>query len=76
MKVTDRAKLFFGLGIVFVGVAVLECFDPTKSRPEGRYSWITGPIFDNFGSGGLIVYWFAVAFLLAIIAVINIRRDE
>ena len=62
-------KFCFVMAIVFFALVVVELSAPRATAPTGRWSWLTGPIFDAFGSFGLAVVWAVLGlFLVAVSA--------
>jgi hypothetical protein len=63
----DARRFCLALGIGALVMALLQLLYPRTNAPSGRWSWVTGPLYDVFGSHGLAAF-FAVlgVFLLSI----------
>jgi len=66
----DSRKFCIAIGIGAFTLALVEFLNPTTQPPTGRWSWMLAPIFNNFGSLGLSIYWVIVGILL-ILLVLN-----
>ncbi len=54
--------LILGVGSWFI--AITELFNPTTEPPTGRRSWLYVPIYNVFGSHGLVMFWFLLGLFL------------
>lgn len=57
--------------IAFIG----ELITPTEVRPEGRWSFLFGFIWDHGGSLGLALYWASVS-LIFCIAFFSLKKGK
>lgn len=61
---SDAKKACFALAIGTWAMSLVELFYPTITAPTGRWSWLTGSIFDAAGSSGLVMLWVVVGSFL------------
>jgi hypothetical protein len=68
----DARKFCIAVAIGTWAMALTELLYPSQTAPTGRWSWITGAIFNSAGSKGLAVLWVAVGTFLFIT---GIKKD-
>lgn len=56
----DARKFVIVIGLVAWVMAIVEVVVPRVSAPTGRWSWITGTVFNAFGPYGMAVLWAVV----------------
>ena len=61
---SDAKKTCIAFAIGTWAMALVELFYPTITTPTGRWSWLTGSIFNAAGSLGLVVLWVVVGSFL------------
>lgn len=54
---SDAKKACIAFSIGAWATALVELIHPTLTAPTGRWSWLTGSIFNAAGSFGLVVLW-------------------
>jgi len=65
----DARRFCLVMGFVFFALVVVELAAPRATAPTGRWSWVTAPVFEAFGSFGLAVVWAVLGlFLIAVSA--------
>jgi hypothetical protein len=74
MNNSDKAKILIGLGLVSIVSAAHEAIYPTSSSPAGRWGWLFRPIWEGFGSNGLVAYWLVFAAFLIGAGIYNWRK--
>ena len=57
---SDAKKACIAFAIGTWVMALVELFYPTITTPTGRWSWLTGSIFNAAGSLGLVALWVVV----------------
>jgi hypothetical protein len=63
----DSKRFCIAIGIGAFTLALVEFLNPTTQPPTGRWDWLFAPIFNNFGSLGLSIYWVIVGIVLVFI---------
>jgi hypothetical protein len=61
---SDAKKFVLILGAGSWFIAITELFNPTTEPPTGRRSWLYVPIYNAFGSHGLVMFWFLLGLFL------------
>lgn len=56
MPATPR-QVAAAMALISLVMAVLEVVQQRGTRPEGRWSFLFGPLWDAFGWQGLVCYW-------------------
>lgn len=57
---SDAKKACIAFAIGAWAMALVELLYPTITAPTGKWSWLTGSIFNEVGSLGLVVLWVVV----------------
>jgi len=60
----DARRFCLVIGICCFALVVVELAAPRATAPTGRWSWLTAPIFEAFGSFGLAVVWAVLGLIL------------
>jgi hypothetical protein len=69
---SDARRFVLAIGIVAFVMVVVELASPRATAPTGRWSWLTAPIFEAFGSFGLAIVWAIVGLILV---TVSAKRD-
>jgi hypothetical protein len=60
----DAKKFVWIMGVGSWFMALNEFINPTIEVPTGRWSILFVPIYNNFGSNGLVLLWFLLGLYL------------
>ena len=60
----EARKFCLAIGIGVLALAVVEVVSPRTVAPTGRWSWLTAPIYENFGTYGMAIWWVVVGLVL------------
>jgi hypothetical protein len=52
-----------GLALLTLSMGLSEYLVPTTTKPMGRWSFVFGPIWDQWGSTGVVLYWMCLGAL-------------
>lgn len=70
----NKRNFWIGMGLVSMLLALSNEFDGAGQRPTGRWSWVTGPLFDAFGNRGISALWLAIGALCILAALLGQKR--
>lgn len=63
---THQKQIALALSLLSLIAFIGELITPTEDRPQGRWSFLFGMIWDHGGSPGLALYWAAVSLIFCI----------